>query len=111
MKRLPVAVLVALAGLAAPATALAAAETTTTQFRAEIPLEYGPACSGEVVLLEGEIHFVEHQTVDATGGFHDFDLVHLSNLTGTSESGTVYHFQQASVQSLNDPVGSGSSSQ
>jgi hypothetical protein len=67
-KAIAVAVLAGL--LTVPATASGAAAVDTVVV--DVPVEeiFLSPCTGEEILLTGDIHFVVHSVIDANGGFH-----------------------------------------
>jgi len=116
MRRIRSAIVMAGAAMALIATppALAqggGAETFTESQTLEFDSAIDDPCNGGALAIAGQIHVLAHETVDPTGGVHLVTKSSLSNVTGTSESGTTYRFQLVTVQPFNDPSGRGASGQ
>ena len=109
MKQAPVAaVALVLALLALPAAAGGQGAETFTESQT-IPFDqvvHNP-CSGEEIVVSGEVHLLAHQTLDATGGDHAVLLENLVRVTGTSATGTEYIYRLVTVQPFNNPEGRG----
>jgi hypothetical protein len=80
--------LLSLALLAKPAQA--EAETSRINERLHIgPVPVENPCTGDVVIVEGTLHIVGHDTIDADGGVH-FVVHNEFQGSGVSESGAEY---------------------
>lgn len=81
-----------------PVAALAQATTVTTNETTTLNGTEVNLCSGEVVVLTGEIHVVTHTTTDSNGGLHVKTHQNFENVTGT---GTLFLTPYRAVSSNN----------
>ena len=84
-----VAATVGLTAALASGTAASAAQNAvigTEPFEEAFP----NPCTGETVLLTGELHVISHQSTDRAGGYHEKFTVVPRGVTGTGASGTRY---------------------
>jgi hypothetical protein len=100
--------LIAIVALSAVSTlARADAQSSTTQSTIVFSGTLFDACTGEHVTLDGDLHLVTHDTVDANGGHHAKVGVNTQGLSGTGTSGASYHL--ISVGEVNVETTSGAS--
>jgi hypothetical protein len=62
-------------------------------------------CTGETVILTGEVLVILHQTEDAAGGFHEKFTLVPRGVTGTGASGTQYRAVGAHSDAFNTGPG------
>ncbi len=102
--RLFVALLSALFAVCAAATnARAQATTTTTNETIPFTSTLTNACNGDLVTFQGDLHFTNTVTTDASGGIHLETNANYQNVSGTgAPSGTTYRVATVSNKTLND---------
>lgn len=88
---------------AATGTALADATSETEVFTVPFATTVGDnPCTGEAVTVTGELRFVVHTTVDATGGFHSKIVIVPTRASGVGETtGTRYVYAGATTSAFN----------
>jgi hypothetical protein len=90
--------LLTLALLAKPTQAQAETETFNERFPFAFEIEN--PCTGEVVFIEGTLHFVFHITQDADGGFHIKGHLNFQG-KGVSPSGAKYVVYESANSQFN----------
>jgi hypothetical protein len=89
---------------ASPSSALAQAETTTTDQTIPIEAFVGNPCIGpEPIDISGSMKLVTHTTVSANGNFHFVAHLNYQGVSGTGRtSGTQYRATDAGTSTFND---------
>lgn len=83
----------------------AAASTTTAVY--EFPINSDPeepfsyTCSGEEIILEGNVHVTAHYSLDNTGRIHSKTLTNYNNVTGTGPHEEEYRVSGVLIQNVN----------
>ena len=87
-----IVLLAATAGLAAAIASGTAASAAQNAVIGTEPFEetFPNPCTGETVILTGELHVVSHQSTDRAGGYHEKFTAVPRGVTGTGASGTRY---------------------
>jgi len=94
-----------------PSSATAAGDNAEVQHEPFTTTIYNPCCDEEIE-IEGMITVIMRESEGPSGNIHVVQMERLSNVTGTGESGTVYHgngHSKFGVNARNDAsVGEGS---
>jgi hypothetical protein len=88
-----------------PAAALARATGRTSNTTVPLAMTALNPCSGEEVVLSGEMHILSHFTADASGGTHVVTHAQGEHVDGVGASGTEYHGNMVDVAHASDPDG------
>ncbi len=110
LRSLVVGSVVVLTLLMGVAPTMAQATTVRDRFTVPFVLDDINPCTGEPVVIAGELHITERVTIDAQGGLHFTYSLVPDNVRGVGASGAVYkavggaraHFNLTAGGSLND---------
>jgi hypothetical protein len=84
-------------------------QQSASQFTDNVKFPFSPlvnnTCSGELVQMEGELHFIFHETHDAAGGAHLNGSANFVGVSGTGlDTGKRYQLVGRSIVGFNGPL-------
>jgi hypothetical protein len=85
---------------------LGKAEAVTTNTTIQWAESFDIPCTGDVLNITGEVHFLVHSVTDGNGGFHTKWQGNPQNVVGISSNGVTYRAVGATKEEMNMKVGS-----